>query len=320
MPTTLDATRRRFLSAAATAGLGHTLLPGVLLSLATQGSAQAPEAGPVKLDAITPEMIDQAAAIAGVSFTAEQRKAMIDNLTAQRDDAVEVRKLALPNAVSPSLVFDPVPGGMVLDTVKRPAKYGPAAHVVFEKNSDTPSALEPLCFQTVREWAELLRTRRVSSTALTRMYIARLKRLDAQLHCVITLTEERALKQAAQADVEIAAGKYRGPLHGVPWGAKDLLAVAGYPTTWGAAGFETQTFGEDAEVVKRLDAAGAVLIAKLSMGALAQGDVVVLGAGEVLQGGAVGGAREEADVDLKLIAEGEGDLVLALGEELVDEG
>jgi Asp-tRNA(Asn)/Glu-tRNA(Gln) amidotransferase A subunit family amidase len=133
--------------------------------------------------------------------------------------------------------------------------------------------LEGLAYLSVRELAELVKTRKVSSLDLTKMYLARLKRLDPQLHCVITLTEERALKQAAAADAEIAAGKYRGPLHGIPWGAKDLLAVKGYPTTWGAGGFEQQTFDEDAEVVKRLDAAGAVLIAKLSMGALAQGDL-----------------------------------------------
>jgi Asp-tRNA(Asn)/Glu-tRNA(Gln) amidotransferase A subunit family amidase len=126
---------------------------------------------------------------------------------------------------------------------------------------------------TVRELAELVRTRRVSSTTLTKMYLARLKRYDPRLKCVITLTEERALKQAAAMDAEIAAGKYRGPLHGIPWGGKDLLAVKGYPTTWGAAGFEKQEFDYDAEVVKRLDAAGAVLIAKLAMGALAQGDL-----------------------------------------------
>jgi Asp-tRNA(Asn)/Glu-tRNA(Gln) amidotransferase A subunit family amidase len=104
------------------------------------------------------------------------------------------------------------------------------------------------------------------------MYLARLKRFDPQLHFVITLTEERALKQAAAMDAELAAGRYRGPLHGIPWGGKDLLAVKGYPTTWGAGGFSSQMFDEDAEVVKRLDAAGAVLIAKLAMGALAQAD------------------------------------------------
>src|SRR6202043_1820891 len=109
-------------------------------------------------------------------------------------------------------------------------------------------------------------------TTLTKMYLARLKRFDPMLHCVITLTEERALKQAAAMDAEIAAGKYRGPLHGIPWGGKDLLAVKGYPTTWGAGGFEQQSFDEDATVVHRLDAAGAVLIAKLTLGALAMGD------------------------------------------------
>ena len=129
------------------------------------------------------------------------------------------------------------------------------------------------CFSTVRELAEMVRTKRVSSVTLTKMYLARLKTYDARLHCVITLTEDRAMRQAAAADAEIAAGRYRGPLHGIPWGAKDLLAVKGYRTTWGAAGYEDQHFNYDAEVVKRLDAAGAVLVAKLSMGALAQGDL-----------------------------------------------
>jgi Asp-tRNA(Asn)/Glu-tRNA(Gln) amidotransferase A subunit family amidase len=104
------------------------------------------------------------------------------------------------------------------------------------------------------------------------MYIARLKRYDSKLHFVITLTEERALAQAKKVDEEIAAGNYRGLVHGIPWGAKDLLAVKGYPTTWGAGGFEHQSFDEDATVVKRLDEAGAVLIAKFSLGALAMGD------------------------------------------------
>src|SRR6202008_4192353 len=123
-----------------------------------------------------------------------------------------------------------------------------------------------------REFAEYARRKRVSSTALTEMYLARLKRYDPVLHFVVTLTEERAMAQAREADLEIAAGKYRGPLHGLPWGAKDLLAVKGYPTTWGAGGFEHQGFDEDATVVKRLDAAGAVLLVKATLGALAMGD------------------------------------------------
>jgi Asp-tRNA(Asn)/Glu-tRNA(Gln) amidotransferase A subunit family amidase len=124
----------------------------------------------------------------------------------------------------------------------------------------------------VRDLAELVRTRKVSSLALTELCLARLERLNEKLHCVITLTKERALAQAREADREIAAGKYRGFLHGIPWGAKDLLAVRGYPTTWGAGGFEQQRLDEDATVVQRLDAAGAVLVAKLTLGALAMGD------------------------------------------------
>ena len=211
--------------------------------------------------------------IAGVVILDEQKAMMLDGLNNQHDDIVEIRKLPLPNAVAPSFIFDPVPGTMTLDTVKHPAMPSPAPHVVFESQGSPEANAEALAFLSVRELAELIRSKRITATTLTRMYLARLKRLDPKLHCVITLTEERALKQAAQADQEIAAGRYRGPLHGIPWGAKDLIAVTGYPTTWGAAGFEQQTFDEDAEVVKRLDAAGAILIAKLAMGALAQGDL-----------------------------------------------
>jgi Asp-tRNA(Asn)/Glu-tRNA(Gln) amidotransferase A subunit family amidase len=190
-------------------------------------------------------------------------------LTDQRDDVLEIRKLNLANAVAPALVFDPVPAGAVLDTERKPAKLGPAPSIadVAVSNEDQ------VAFATVRQLAELLRVRKTTSVELTKLYLARLRRYDPKLHFVITLTEERALAQAVAADAEIAAGKHRGPLHGVPWGAKDLLAVKGYPTTWGAGGFEDQSFDYDAEVVKRLDAAGAVLVAKLTMGALAQGDL-----------------------------------------------
>ena len=265
--------RRRFLAVCSAAGLGQTLLPGALLAMASGAAeGQATGAAPA-LAKITPAMIDAAAVIAGLTLPDDVKAMMLEGLTSQRESVVEIRKLPLPNSVAPAFVFDPVPGGMVLDTVKRPLKMSAAPQVVVEQHGSADAAAEALAFLTVRELAELLRTKRVTSTTLTRMYLARLKRLDPQLHCVITLTEERALKQAAAADAEIAAGHYRGPLHGIPWGGKDLLAVKGYPTTWGAAGFETQTFDEDAEVVKRLDAAGAVLIAKLAMGALAQGDL-----------------------------------------------
>jgi Asp-tRNA(Asn)/Glu-tRNA(Gln) amidotransferase A subunit family amidase len=153
--------------------------------------------------------------------------------------------------------------------IRKPLYISPAPAIV---SKAIPHDLNDLAFCTVRELGELVRRKKVSFLALTQMYLLRLKKYDPQMHFVINLTEERGLAQAKEADKEIAAGKYRGILHGLPWGAKDLLAVKGYPTTWGAGGFEHQMIDEDAEVVKRLDAAGAVLIAKLSLGSLALGD------------------------------------------------
>ena len=124
----------------------------------------------------------------------------------------------------------------------------------------------------MRELGELLRGGGITSTELTKLYLARLRRFNPLLHFVVNFTEERALPQAAAANREIAGGNYRGPLHGIPWGAKDLFSVKGYPATWGIAGLEHQTFDEDAEVVQRLDRAGAVLVAKTAMGAFANGD------------------------------------------------
>ena len=135
-----------------------------------------------------------------------------------------------------------------------------------------PSSDEELAFLPVTELSALVRSRQVSSTELTRLYLGRLKRFDPLLKCVVTLTEEVALKQAAQADREIASGKYRGPLHGIPWGAKDLIAYPGYPTTWGATPFKDRVIDVTASVAARLEEAGAVLLAKLSLGALAMGD------------------------------------------------
>lgn len=264
-------TRRRFLGVCSAAGVGRSLLPGVLWGMAAQAQAQTVTPAAVDHDhlaVITPEMIDAAAAIAAIRLTEAQKKQMIESLRQQRDSSLVIRSMKIPNSVPPAFVFDPVPAGMKLETERRPARISKAPRV---------EALLPpgdaLAFATVREQAELLKTRKISSVALTKFYLERLKRYDPRLHFVITLTGERALKQAAEADREIAAGRYRGPLHGIPWGAKDLLAVKGYPTTWGAAGFEQQSFDYDATVVERLDAAGAVLVAKLTMGALAQGDL-----------------------------------------------
>jgi len=247
--------RRLFLSACSTAGLTSPLLPGVLWAMA----ADKPK--------ITAELIDAAARVAGVSIADNQKQMMLDGLSDQIEASEAIQKLTIPNSVAPAFVFDPVPAGRSFSLANGPMRLSslPAG--------DVPKNIEDIAFLSARELAELVRRRRVSSVALTEMYLARLKRYDPALHFVISYTEERALAQAKEADAEIAAGKYRGPLHGLPWGAKDLLAVKGYPTTWGAGGFEKQSFDEDAEVVKRLDRAGAVLIAKLTLGALAQGDI-----------------------------------------------
>jgi len=138
---------------------------------------------------------------------------------------------------------------------------------------EVPENIEDLAFAPVTVLAQLIRTRQLTSLELTRMYINRLKKYDPQLKCVITLTEDIALAQAARADREIAAGTYRGPLHGIPYGIKDLLAVKGTKTTWGAEPYKNQIIDRDAVVVKRLEEAGAVLTVKLTLGALAWGDV-----------------------------------------------
>jgi Asp-tRNA(Asn)/Glu-tRNA(Gln) amidotransferase A subunit family amidase len=268
--------RRRFLNVCSAVGLGQTLLPGVLWGMAVQQAAPSqpakPEAAGIDHDhlaKITPEMIDAAAAIAAVKLTDAQKIQVIEALQEQRDSVLVIRSMHIQNSVPPAFLFDPVPAGMKLDIEKKPMRISKAPDVQVLANGGE----DALAFASVRQLAELVKTRKVSSVALTKMYLARLERYDPRLHFVITLTEERALRQAAEADEEIAAGNYRGPLHGIPWGAKDLLAVKGYPTTWGAAGFEQQSFDYDATVVRRLDAAGAVLVAKLTMGALAQGDL-----------------------------------------------
>jgi Asp-tRNA(Asn)/Glu-tRNA(Gln) amidotransferase A subunit family amidase len=248
--------RRNFMRVFSGLGLTGTLLPGVLWA-ETQGKTE-----------ITKEMIGNAAAIADVKISDEYKQMMLEGLNDRTKGYEEVFALHVPNSAEPSLLFDPVLPGMKLNTARRPMKISAPAVAA----SGAPKNLEDAAFWSARELAELVRTKKVSSMALTEMYLERLKRFDPKLKFVITLTEERAKAQAKEADKEIAAGKYRGPLHGLPWGAKDLLATKGYPTTWGAGGFEKQVIDEDATVVKRLDEAGAVLVAKLTLGALAMGD------------------------------------------------
>lgn len=258
-PEKFSTNRRAFLSYFSKLGLTTTLFPGVLWAMAENDGHTG--------IAITKEMITRAALLADVPIAESDQEMMVADLNDQIKGYEEIHKLQLTNRVAPALLFNPVLPGMKFETIRRPARLASAP------KTSAPKNLEDAAFYSVRQLGELVRTRKVSSAALTEMYLERLKRYDPMLKCVITLTEERARGQAREADRDLAKGKYRGPLHGLPWGAKDLLAVKGYRTTWGAAGFENQMINEDATVVQRLDAAGAVLIAKLTLGALALGDV-----------------------------------------------
>jgi len=216
---------------------------------------------------ITVENVVSAEKIIGLEFTQAKRDSMLDNLFDQLKNYENLRKVSLPNNIPPAILFNPIPAGFQLEKAKKPFKMSPPGKVVMPKN------LEDLAFYSVRQLAQLIRTRKVTSEQLTRMYLDRLKRYGPKLECVITLTEDLALKQAKRADAEIAKGKYRGPLHGIPYGAKDLLAAKGHRTTWGSVPYKDQVIDEDATVIKRLEGAGAVLVAKLTMGELAWGDV-----------------------------------------------
>jgi Asp-tRNA(Asn)/Glu-tRNA(Gln) amidotransferase A subunit family amidase len=248
--------RRRFFSTFTTA----------LVAGAAPALAQRPPAGPQKIDKLR---LDAAESIFGIDFTEAEEQMALDSVNRQLDNFERLRALNIPLDTEPAITFRPyLPG-------KRPTgKATPGAKLRVTKTIP-PAGLTPdqIAFLPVTALASLIEARKITSTELTRTYLDRLKKYGDTLKCVISLTEELALKQAAEADAEIKAGKYRGPLHGIPWGAKDLLATKGYKTTWGATPYKDQVIDLDATVVERLRDAGAVLVAKLSMGALAQGGV-----------------------------------------------
>jgi Asp-tRNA(Asn)/Glu-tRNA(Gln) amidotransferase A subunit family amidase len=248
--------RREFMAFFAALGLGGTAFPALLWRRAQQ------QAGP-----ITKEMISACENIAGLEFTDAEREMMVQGLNQTLEGYQALRTVELPNSVFPAISFDPVLPGRELPRESRPFKYTRPSRV------ELPANLEEVAFWPITKLAELVRRRRVRSIELTEMYLDRLKRHGPTLECVVTLTEDLALEQARRADEEIARGRYRGPLHGIPWGAKDLLAEDCCRTTWGAKPYEDQVIKEDATVVRKLEEAGAVLVAKLSLGALAMGDV-----------------------------------------------
>ncbi len=216
---------------------------------------------------ITAEQIAAAQTLLDLDFSPEQLAQMLEIVRGRREQYAAIRAAELDNSVPMALNFNV----NVADADPPPVPRGYAMSA--QPAVTRPENLEEAAFYPVTQLAELIRSRQVTSLELTEMYLARLKRYDAALKCVAAYTEELAIAQATRADAEIARGLYRGPLHGIPWGAKDLLATRGYPTQWGAMPYKDQVIDLDATVVRRLEAAGAVLIAKLTLGALANGDV-----------------------------------------------
>jgi Asp-tRNA(Asn)/Glu-tRNA(Gln) amidotransferase A subunit family amidase len=216
---------------------------------------------------ISKENIESAEKIIGLEFTDAERDSMLSNLEEQLSNYLNIRKIELNNSIPPAITFNPIPNRFNFPKIKKEIKYSSY------KNTKLPKNKNDLAFYSIGELAELIRTKQITSTELTKFFIDRLKKYDPVLHCVISITEERAYNQAKKMDQEIAAGKYRGLLHGIPFGVKDLLATKDYKTTWGAMPYKDQLINEDATVVTKLEKAGAVLCAKLTMGALAWGDV-----------------------------------------------
>jgi len=216
---------------------------------------------------ITKENIEHAEKILGLDFYDAERDSMQDALNEHLKSLEGIRKIKLNNNVFPSVLFNPIPIGFKFPSTQKPIKYSNYSY------AKLPTDNNELAFYTIGELAQLIKNKKITSTQLTKFFIERLKKYDPMLHNVITITEERALAEAKKADNEIAKGKYRGLLHGIPYGVKDLLSTKIYKTTWGANPYKDQVIDEDAEVIKKLEQAGAVLVVKLTMGALAWGDV-----------------------------------------------
>jgi Asp-tRNA(Asn)/Glu-tRNA(Gln) amidotransferase A subunit family amidase len=252
---TNDASRRGFLNFFAGAGLGGTLLPGVLWAQLQQEGAQR----------ITAPMLTDALALSGITITDEDQRSMLQaanqNLTRYED----LRKVHIPNDVAPPFYFSAITPGMKVNRTHAPIRFS-------TPRVKRPANLEDVAFWPITQLSQLLRTRQVTSVELTEMYLARLHRYNEKLNCVVTFLDDVAMAQAKQADAEMKAGKHKGPLHGIPWGAKDIIAVKGYKTTWGSGAYKDQTIEEEASVVEMLRDAGAVLLAKLTTGELASGD------------------------------------------------
>ena len=250
---TLD--RRQFIKLVTALGASTALSPAC---------SSAPASPPDKGE-ITVEMIAAAEKIFGIELADKERREIIEGLVESREIYEGTRELTLDDTVVPAMVFNPIPPGMTFSRENKPFIYS-------DVEVTRPENIEDVAFYSVPQLAKLIRSRQVTSLELTRMYVERLKRYDPILLFAVNLTEELAIEQAQRADEEIRGGNYRGPLHGIPFGIKDLFSAKGYPTTWGAELFKDRIIDQDASVVEKLREAGAVLVAKLTTGTLASGD------------------------------------------------
>src|SRR5262245_49644961 len=251
----VEESRRRFIAYFSSIGLGTTLVPGILWGKMQETGAQT----------ITLEMLTTSLKLGGVEFNEDERKQMVTTANQNLTRAKAVQAFHIPNDVTPPFHINAVVPGVVVNKTKD--TFGLAKVPALK----VPGNLEDVAQWPVRHLHELLRTKQVSSVELTRMYLERLHKYNGQLLNTVTFLDELAMTQAKAADTEIAAGKFRSVLHGIPWGAKDIIAVKGYPTTWGSASMKTNMFDYDASVVEMMREAGAVLLAKLTTGEMAQG-------------------------------------------------
>jgi len=246
--------RRKAIKALAGAGAGAAVFARALEALA----ADAPS--------VTTDMIKQAEWVSGLTWDDAKREMMAKELADTDAAFKKLRAIEIPNAVPPAFTFSPAPSRGGNGEARTPSAFAP-------KGKPLPKSKDEIAYASLEDLSTWVRRRAITSAELTQLYLDRIRALDDKLLATITLTSNLALSRAREADREIAAGRWRGPLHGIPYGAKDLIAVKGYPTTWGSPLFKDQTFDENATVIDRLDAAGAVLVAKTSVGELAWGDV-----------------------------------------------
>jgi len=218
-----------------------------------------------KNDNITTETLEAAEIIAGVKLNNKERKKILEKVISNSETYKNFREQHLNYYSYPSVVFDPVPAGLTVDHEQKQLIFS-------EVKTQRPENTEDLAFYSVLQLAELIKTHQITSLELTELYLSRLKKYNDKLKCAVTITEDLAIKQARKADQEISAGNYKGLLHGIPYGIKDLFSVKGYKTTWGTKVFEERIIDIDATVVKKLEEAGAVVIAKLATGTLASGE------------------------------------------------